>query len=236
MADHRHDLVEAVEQLRRVVSDERIAPQTTSRLAAFLHSVTRQIAEGQASEDFTNPDGSLRLAQWADEVELAGRWYLAVDAGERSRAMPGTAATGEPLVSNGHLGVDLIRVPAGGGFAPHTHVGDHLLIVVAGTGTVAYEGRVTRTRPGQAYLVEGAKPHAVGAVTDHVLLAVGTPHRAIDAIDRQTVVEYEAVAAELGGLRCELCGVSAVLPRTLHDIGCPHCPSRFGTTAVTSSR
>jgi quercetin dioxygenase-like cupin family protein len=205
------------------------------RLTAFLLSITRQVVDGPDQAAFTRLDGSLILARWAEEVEVAGQQYLAVDTGERDRAMSGTAATGEPLVSNGHLGVDLIRLPAGGGFPPHTHVGDHLLIVVAGTGTVAYEGRIYRTQPGQVYLVEGAKPHAVGAVTDHVLLAVGTPHRAVDATDRHTVVEYEAVAADLSDLRCDLCGVSAVLPQTLHDVGCPHCPSRV-QGAVRSAR
>jgi quercetin dioxygenase-like cupin family protein len=227
VADHRRDLVEAVERLQSAVSGNLVAPQTALRLTAFLHSITRQVVEGEARATFTRSDGSLILSQWADGVEFAGRRWLEVGTGERSHAMSGTTATGEPLVSNGHLGVDLIRVPAGGGFAPHTHVGDHLLIIVAGTGTVAYEGRIYRTQPGQVYLVEGAKPHAVGAVTDHVLLAVGTPHRAVDATDRQTVVAYEAVAAKLGDLHCELCGVSAVLPQTLHDAGCPHCPSRF---------
>jgi quercetin dioxygenase-like cupin family protein len=227
VAPWRDELSQTLGQLNTAVDTAHLTPDGALRVNAFLASITRQLYDGGTPAGFTRPDGTLLLARWAEAVEQRGRQVLAVDSGERSRAMVGSKATGDPLVSNGHLGVDVIRVPAGSGFPPHTHVGDHLLIVVAGTGTVAYEGRIYETAPGQVYLIEGSKPHAVGAITDHVILAVGAPHRAVDAIDRQSVVAYQAIAAELGDLECQVCGVRATVPQTLRELGCPHCPSRF---------
>jgi quercetin dioxygenase-like cupin family protein len=53
-----------------------------------------------------------------------------------------STASGRSLVSNGQLGIDLIRLAGGDGFVPHTQPGDHLLICVAGEGTVTYGGAV----------------------------------------------------------------------------------------------
>lgn len=178
---------------------------------------------------FIDDQGLLILAQWAKN---GGRWiddqHLAVDLTARDHPMYGTTATGDPLVSNGHLGVDMIRVPAGGGFAPHTHPGDHLLIVVGGRGTITYDGKIYPTSAGQVYLVEGDVPHAVGAVTDHTILAVGAPHRPVDAADRMTLTAYDAVSADLGTLTCLECDVTGK-PDELADLGCPHAPCRPGT-------
>lgn len=181
---------------------------------------------------YRHDDGSLILAPWAAHASLTSREsLLSVPHDARSLAMYGTTATGERMVSNGHLGVDLIRVPAGEGFAPHTHPGDHLLIAVAGEGTVTVDGRIYPTRAGQVYMVEGAQPHAVGAITDHVILAVGAPHRNIDAADRMALTDYAAVAARLGRLQCLVChGAPAGTPDQLRADGCPHAPQEAPTT------
>lgn len=231
MAHERDALVRAIDELIATLKSVQPGPQDMIRLRSLIESENSRLRTGPAGVKFRGPDGGLLLSRWAEVVYESGRPLLSVSDGERSHAMAGTMATGDPLVSNGHLGIDIIRVPAGAGFPPHTHVGDHLLIAVAGTGTIAYEGRVYETGPGQVYMIEGAAPHAVGAITDHVLLSVGTPHRAVDAEDRQQIVSYEAVTAGLGNLECLICGVDAVAPRTLHDLGCPHCPSQ---TALSS--
>lgn len=182
---------------------------------------------------YLHDDGSLILAEWAKRMKptVGGEPVypdfdlMAVELGERETPMYGTPATGQALVSNGFLGVDLIRVPAGGGFAPHTHPGDHLLIVVAGEGTITYEGRIYPTRAGQVYMVEGAVPHAVGAVTDHCILAVGAPHRQVDAADRMELVAYQAVASDLGRLNCLACGITDT-SENLRAQGCIHAPTQ----------
>jgi quercetin dioxygenase-like cupin family protein len=133
-------------------------------------------------------------------------------------------ASGLPLVSNGTVGADLLQLAAGSGFVPHTHPGHHILLVVAGVGTITYDGRVHETHAGQTYLIEGAVPHAVGAITDHLIVAVGAPHRAVDADDRMAPVPYEEVIAADGDLACMICDLQASAPTRLHATGCPHCP------------
>jgi quercetin dioxygenase-like cupin family protein len=167
----------------------------------------------------------LTLVTWASSDIGAHGTTLSVGHEARPLRMPGTAhSTGLPLVSNGTVGADLIRLPAGARFAPHTHPGHHILVVVAGEGTITYHGQVQRTVAGQAYLVEGAVPHGVGAISDHVILAVGSPHKRLDAPDRMALVGYEEVIAPDGDLHCLLCDITAQLPDRLHDHHCPHCP------------
>lgn len=170
--------------------------------------------------------GRLRLVEWAmmGASDDARTSVLHIDLGMRSVPMASSNETGEPLVSNGFLGVDLIRVEAGTGFQPHTHPGDHLLIVVGGEGTITYDGFVYPTHAGQVYMVEGAVPHAVGAITDHVILAVGAPHKPVGSTERMQPVEYKEIVASFNDLACLVCGASATYPALLHDHGCEHCP------------
>lgn len=182
-----------------------------------------EIGESQPPQSSLHP-GELEIVRWASDLGVNGFQLLGVGLNERPLPMADGGATGAPLIGNGRLGADLIRLASGEGFVPHTHPGDHLLIVVGGQGTVTYGGKVYPTRAGEIYLIAGEIPHAVGAVTDHVLLAVGSPHRAVDAPDRMTPVAYQAVTSELGDMACLICDIQAQMPRRLHDAGCPHCP------------
>jgi quercetin dioxygenase-like cupin family protein len=223
-AELRAEVLGAAEALRERIAAGHLNVQEALRLRDLLTNRMLASSPNPRRSDFLEPDGTLRIVSWA---ERTGGDTLRVPANERSRSMQGHLATGDALVGNGHLGADVIRCAAGGGFAPHTHIGDHLLFVVAGEGTITYDGRVYPTFPGQVYFVEGAVPHAVGAITDHVLLSIGTPHRAVDADDRQTLREYESILANFISLRCEICDIEADAPKRLLDMGCPHCPSRF---------
>lgn len=141
--------------------------------------------------------------------------------------MDHSEATGLGLVSNGKLGVDRIQVSAGRGFVPHTHPGDHILIVIGGLGTITFDGAVFPTAAGEVYMVPGMVAHAVGARTDHVILAVGAPHKAVDDPDRMAPIEYQAVISETqGDMRCLCCSPfrTARFPALLHELGCTHCP------------
>ncbi len=171
-----------------------------------------------------SPARELQIVDWATASVGPDGTEVVVDHRVRPTPMDGTRATGAALVTNGSLGADLIRVPAGGGFSPHTHPGDHILIIVGGDGTITYAGRVYPTHAGQIYMIEGLVPHAVGAITDHVIIAVGSPHRPVDASDRMELVDYAAVVAADGEFKCLICGASVVSPRYLHDAGCSHCP------------
>lgn len=176
---------------------------------------------------FVLPDGSLNIIAWAgvfSNSEHGGDELLQIYRGLHERPMAHSLASGTPLVSNGRLGADLIRVRGGTGFEPHTHPGDHLLVVLAGEGTITYKGKVYPTNAGQIYMVEGAVPHAVGAITDHVIMSIGSPHMPVDSPDRMKPVEYRAVAADLGSLHCLICDRAAEFPILLHEVGCLHCP------------
>lgn len=143
------------------------------------------------------PQDRLDIIEWARDAGRSGDLQnIAVSLAERETEVLKSTATGQSLVTNGFLGADIIHLKAGEAFAPHTHPGDHLLIVIGGEGTVTFGDKVYPTRAGQIYMIEGEVPHAVGAVTDHVILAVGSPHKAIDSEDRMTLVEYTAIEVE----------------------------------------
>lgn len=171
-------------------------------------------------------DGSLRLVTWSEAFIHDGMTNLILDGLEvgPQKMAHAHGATGTPLVSNGHLGVDLIHVQADHGFEPHTHPGDHLLIPVAGQGTITYDGRIYPTRAGQVYMIEGKIPHAVGAITDHKILAVGAPHRPVGSPDRMKPVEYREIVSHTSTLHCLICDVKAHFPDVPHTKGCTHCP------------
>lgn len=168
----------------------------------------------------------VQIHRWAKDRGLAdtGEQLLAVDLTPRPARLVGARATGSALGSNGALGADVIRLAAGDGFVPHTHPGDHILVVIGGRGTITWRGSVRPTRAGEVYFVPGQVAHAVGAITDHVLLAIGAPHRPIDSADRMEPAGYEAVTGEVGELHCLLCNLVAPRRKRLHEIGCAHCP------------
>ena len=66
--------------------------------------------------------------------------------------------------------------------------------------------------------------HAVGAIDDHQILAVGSPQKPVDSPDRMTPVEYDAVTADIDTLTCLICDEVATYPQRLHDTSCKHCP------------
>jgi quercetin dioxygenase-like cupin family protein len=167
----------------------------------------------------------LDIVDWAKSSLTDDHTDLRIEHTELPVDMHGAKdATGRELVTNGEIGADLLRLPAGGGFVPHTHPGHHVLVIVGGVGTITYDGRVYETHAGQTYLVEGEVPHAVGAITDHVIVAIGSPHKPVDADDRMEAVAYEEVIAADGDLTCLICDLTALAPQRLHAVGCGHCP------------
>lgn len=105
-------------------------------------------------------------------------------------AVHGAPAIGLPLHSNGHLGADILSVKAGDQFPVHTHPGDHLLYCLSGVGTITVDRVTYEIQPGDLYMVDGAVPHAVGALTDHVLVAIGAPHKPVDSPERMAFVDW----------------------------------------------
>jgi quercetin dioxygenase-like cupin family protein len=169
----------------------------------------------------------LSIATWGSYEIDTDRTRLTVGHGPGRLPMHGASKiTGTPLVSNSVIGADLIHLPAGTGFEPHTHPGHHVLSILAGQGTITYGASVYRTEPGQTFLIGGSVPHAVGSITDHVILTVGSPHLPVDADNRMQPVAYEEILTPIGDLTCTICRRAATLPIVLHEMGCPHCPCR----------
>jgi quercetin dioxygenase-like cupin family protein len=169
-------------------------------------------------EPWKHDNGDIIIADWAQEVDHG---TLKIFMGEGPVPMHNTDATAWKLVTSHKLGVDHITVPAGSGFPPHTHPGDHLLIVIAGRGTITVDGKIYPTHGGQVYFVPGDKTHAVGAIDEHHILAVGAPHRLPDDPERMALVEYASIASEIGELECGVCGARG----KLNEIDCPHLPA-----------
>ncbi len=166
----------------------------------------------------------LEKVRWAADCGIApGVQHLNVAIEPGSVKVANTvSATGRALLSNGYLGADLLHVPHGDAFPPHTHAGDHLLFVLAGRGTITIAGEIVPTAPGEAFMVEGAVPHAVGAIDDHVLLSVGAPHHPVDSPARQAVVGEDALLALDGSIGCVICGLTAADRAALAALGCSH--------------
>lgn len=168
------------------------------------------------------------LCEWASDLGRDGVLQrLGIDMQPGSTVIAQTrASTGRPLLSNGFLGADIIHVPAGEGFSPHTHPGDHLLFVVGGIGTISASGEILETRPGQVYMVDGPTTHAVGAVTDHVLLSIGIKHQALDSMERQILRPFSELLSPEGVLCCRICGAVGANREDLQAAGCTHAPVR----------
>ena len=103
----------------------------------------------------------------------------------------GADATGLTLHTNGHLGADMLWVPAGARFPVHVHPGDHLLLCLSGHGTITVNEVTYDVYPGDLYMVDGNVPHAVGAGdTDHVLVSIGAPHKPVDSPERMQFTDW----------------------------------------------
>lgn len=109
-------------------------------------------------------------------------------AGPLPARMARSDATAMPLFADGRFGADVIRFPAGGRVADHTHPGSHVLYVLSGCGWVDFEGEPTQLSPGVCYLIPAGARHGIRAETELTLLAVASDHRPVNSEDRLRVV------------------------------------------------
>lgn len=93
------------------------------------------------------------------------------------------------LLKRGPFGADLIRFAPGQGVATHTHPGDHVLVVVSGSGWLTYNGQRVEISEGTVYLVPGSVPHAIDAgESELTLISVANDHRDAGSEDRLEVL------------------------------------------------
>jgi len=124
-------------------------------------------------------------AKWAD-CDPDGQ--LKINNRARSIQMAFSDGTGDPLVACNGFGADIIQFEGKKGVNTHTHVGDHILFVLSGTGIVEYFDEKHALRPGMCYFVPGDAPHAIRAHTNLVLIAVGNQHRPLESEDRLKII------------------------------------------------
>ena len=145
-------------------------------------SITKEETNQQTAQDDYPP---FLQAKWAD-VDALNR--LVIDDKRKPFQMASSQGTGLPLVSYNGFGADIIQFDAGKGVDSHTHGGDHILLVLSGSGIVEYFDEEHDLYPGVAYFIPGDVPHAIRAKTNLVLIAVGNDHRPVDSAERLTVV------------------------------------------------
>lgn len=174
---------------------------------------------------------TLKRAVWAERISMPDQVQALV---ARELRSPLTMAKtegkilGEALVAHPELGGDLMFVPGGAGFKPHTHHGHHLIFVISGECTVTLDAEIHRMVAGEVCLIPGEVPHAVTGVSDTMLLAVGTPHMPVDADDRLELVSFDVLAVELSArIRCMGCSVRQLYDRDqiLGEDGVVRCPN-----------
>lgn len=102
-------------------------------------------------------------------------------------------ATGAALASNGEMGADLLRLPAGESFPPHVHPGNHALIVLSGYGELLLGDHGVPMEPGAVIVIPAPVPHATSAGPDEdlVWISIGSPHSRLHGEERMEVRGWE---------------------------------------------
>jgi quercetin dioxygenase-like cupin family protein len=114
------------------------------------------------------------------------------DSGNRLPKIRGVGGSAGRTKTGLALGVDRIVMQPGSGFPLHTHEGDHLLVILAGAGSIHIDGVDYPLVEGDSIYVPAEYPHGVGGPTNgrpFELLAFGIPHHPIDSTSRMRVVE-----------------------------------------------
>ncbi len=132
----------------------------------------------------------LQFTEWAKFD--AEKDALVSFSGELPIQMAHSDGTAKPLILDestaSMFGADIIRFAAGKGVGLHKHIGAHILMVTKGTGVLTYEETKHDMYEGMIYLVPSNIPHAINAITELVLIAIGNDHRAADSNERLEIV------------------------------------------------
>jgi quercetin dioxygenase-like cupin family protein len=127
---------------------------------------------------------NFQQSDWVSLVNEAGEGLPGI------RGRPGVAA---PTLEGKMLGADLIEMQPGSAFPLHTHAGSHILYITQGHGLVQIDGVEYHIQPEDTIFIPAECPHHVvvpeGAGAALVFLALGHPHRPLEARDRMHQVE-----------------------------------------------
>ena len=122
-----------------------------------------------------------------------GEWLPCFDEdGLRLAGIRGRAGAADSLHDGNEFGSDLIEMAPGSAFPLHVHDGAHILYVLGGRGAVHIDAAIHRLRRGDTIFIPAAYPHAVSnydrQAGTFTFLAVGIPHKPVDAPDRMRLV------------------------------------------------
>ena len=114
---------------------------------------------------------------------------LKVAAGPFELSMISSDGTALPLISRqaSGMGADLLHFGKNGGVPMHSHPGDHLLIVIAGSGVLNFYDEEHQITTGKIYWIPGGAPHAIRASSHLTLISIANNHIAADRPERLTL-------------------------------------------------
>jgi mannose-6-phosphate isomerase-like protein (cupin superfamily) len=127
----------------------------------------------------------LQTAHWATKNS---DWNLVPPSGELETQMAHSDGTAKSLLVYKKFGMDIIRFDAEKWVATHTHIWDHILMVLKWEGFVEYDWIDYALEPGMSYMVPGSVPHAIKATSELVLIAIANDHRPAGSEERLDVV------------------------------------------------
>lgn len=125
---------------------------------------------------------------------LEGEWSeMYDDHGHPLPGIRGRVGVASLTDSGVEFGIDLIEMDPGSGFPLHKHPGDHILYVIQGPGVVHVDGKDHLVRDGDSIFIAAEYAHGVKTLpaAPHVFrfLAIGHPHKHVEAKDRMTVLD-----------------------------------------------
>ncbi|USN87389.1 MAG: cupin domain-containing protein [Candidatus Nomurabacteria bacterium] len=135
-----------------------------------------------------NAFNNFQSATWAEMKDRV----LTPMKGEQPIQMVKSDATALSLIfdqsGDKPFGASLIRFAAGEKVGLHTHVGSHILVVTYGLGILTYLDTKIDLKAGLIYLIPSNVPHAIDALSELVIIAIGNDFRAEGSKSRLTLV------------------------------------------------
>jgi quercetin dioxygenase-like cupin family protein len=139
-------------------------------------------------------DLHIRLArEWDRDEHLRhldeGDWLPMFDAEKRAlHGIHGKRGVSAETNDGTRIGADYIRMQPGSSFPLHVHEGEHEIYFIRGSGFVRINGSDEAVREGHIVHIPAEYPHGVWVPTAApeplVFVAVGHPHKHVDAADR----------------------------------------------------
>ena len=119
---------------------------------------------------------------------------LVNEAGEPLPDIYGRAGVACPTMEGVEIGADLIEMQPGSAFPLHIHPGQHILYIIRGEGIVHVDGVDHHIKEGDTIFIPAEYPHGVKTFETTTalpltLLAIGYPHKDIEATDRMRIVD-----------------------------------------------